>query len=169
MKQHQQSVKCQSHVADTDKVDNTICCDRCGKAVPSIYIWRHKKTIDCMYFPALQLNIPMKVTLSMMMKLPEELTFDQQLKEICDQYKDGYVAPVKVKTPKQLQIERILKEIHGDKPMVWIKCSQKKKLSQILRNIMYHNNGPVSLYKSLDRLGSKRHHILLIKEIRYFY
>ena len=126
MKQHQRTLQCQSHVADANKVDNTTCCDRCGKTVPSLYIRRHKKNIDCMYFPALQLNIPMKVTLSMMMKLPEELTFDQQLKEICNQYKDGYVAPVKVKAPKQLQIERILKELRGDKPIVWIKCPQKK-------------------------------------------
>ena len=82
-----------------------------------------------MYHPTLKLNIPMKVTLSMMMKQPEQLTFEEQLKEICNQYKDGYVEPVKEIKPWRLRIDRIHKEVYGDKPIVWIKCPQKKDIS----------------------------------------
>ena len=48
MKTHQQSVKCQSHVPEAERVDNTVSCDRCGKTVPKTYMCRHKHTIDCM-------------------------------------------------------------------------------------------------------------------------
>ena len=106
MAQRKQSVKCQSCIPDTSKVDNAICCDRCGKSVPKTYMWRHKQTIDCVWFPATQLNIPVKVACDMVSKSPDTLTFEEKLKGICNQYKDGYVTPIKEKKPWQMKLEQ---------------------------------------------------------------
>ena len=68
----------------------------------------------------------MKVTLNIMRHLSEELSFEEQLKEICNQYKDGYVEPPKEIKPWRLRQDRIYKELYGVKPIVWIPCPQKK-------------------------------------------
>ena len=107
MNKHKQSLKCQSHLPDADRIDNNICCDRCGKSVSKSYMWRHKQTIECTWFPATQLNIPIKVACNMIHELPHTLSFEERLKQICDQYKDGYIEPPKpVKEKKPWQIER---------------------------------------------------------------
>jgi len=107
MTRHKRSQKCQSYTSSEDPKDNTTCCDRCGKSVPKRYMWRHKQTIDCKWFPATQLNIPVEVASDMVAKLPDTLTFEEKLKDICDQYKDGYVTPVKEKKPWQIKNEQI--------------------------------------------------------------
>ena len=122
MARHKRSQKCQPYTSSEDPKDNTTCCDRCGKSVPKRYMWRHKQTIDCKWFPATQLNIPIEVASDMVAKLPDTLTFEEKLKDICDQYKDGYVTPVKEKKPWQIKNEQIRKQLFGDEPIVWNIC-----------------------------------------------
>ena len=111
MSRHKQSLQCQSHIPDADKSKNNICCDRCGKWVPKIYWSKHKETVDCMWFPATQLNIPMKVAIDMVWKLPDTLSFEERLQQVCDQYKNGYIDPVKEKKPWEIEREKFMKAI----------------------------------------------------------
>ena len=53
-------------------------------------------SLQCQYFPALQLNIPMKVILNRIQNIPEDLNIEELLNKLCEEYKDGYVAPIKV-------------------------------------------------------------------------
>ena len=95
MKQHQQTLHCQSHIPNHEVVPlQKITCERCGKEVSNIY--KHMVSLQCQYFPALQLNIPMKVILNRIQNIPEDLNIEELLNKLCEEYKDGYVAPIKV-------------------------------------------------------------------------
>ena len=52
----------------------------------------------------------------MVCELPETIPFEERLKQVCDQYKDGYVEPPKpVKEKKPWEIERdiYMKALHN--------------------------------------------------------
>ena len=94
MKQHKQSAKCQScipnhEVAPREKTH----CDRCGKVFSNMC--KHMDTLQCYYYPALKLNIPMKLIIERQKQLPEDMNIEDNLNQLCEEFKDGYVAPVK--------------------------------------------------------------------------
>ena len=108
MNKHKQSLKCQSHIPNHDIIPlKKVKCERCGKEVSATSIDKHMNTIQCGCYPALQLNVPMKVITHRIKTIPKDMTYFDLLNQICEEYKDGYVEPPKpVKEKKPWQIER---------------------------------------------------------------
>ena len=123
MTQHKLSIKCQSCIPDREVVPlKKVTCDRCGKEVAATNICKHMDTLQCQYFPALKLGVPMKLIMDRERKLPEGLTMNDNLNNLCEEYKDGYVAPIKEIKPWKIKNEQIKKQLYGDEPIVWNIC-----------------------------------------------
>ena len=75
----------------------------------------------------------------MIHELPHTLPFEERLKQICDQYKDGYVEPPKQpKETKQWQIEReIFMKALQDKEVFGPDGQVKPQFQTYLLSVIY--------------------------------
>ena len=97
IEKHKKSVKCQVCIPNhTVLPAEKVACDRCGKEATNM--WKHKRTVKCKFHPALILNIPLKMAVDEVYDNTGSF-IEENLKKICEKYKGGYVAPVKIIYP----------------------------------------------------------------------